>query len=106
MLGHTDASHVWNYITESMDGMTLRGAKVQYIAEALHSGHTENYQNLAELLKARYGTDDFTVVDADELEDYLADLMEEGTIEIEPDFFEDNDGQKFRVVVKIKEIQA
>lgn len=105
MLGHVDATHIWNYITETVDGVTLKGAKVQYIAEDIHNGHAENYQNLADLLKAKYQTYDFTVVDAEELEDYLADLMEKGTIEIEPDFFEGPYGQKFRLVVKIKEIQ-
>jgi hypothetical protein len=106
MLGHTDVKHVWHYITESMDGSTLRGAKAQYAAEALHSGDIHSFESLGELIKSRYGTNDFTVVDTDELEDYITDLMDEGSVEIEPEFFEDNEGQRFKVVAKVKRIVA
>jgi len=106
MMGHTDVKHVWHYITEAMDGATLRGAKAQFVAEALHNGDIESYENLAALLKSRYGTEDFTVVDTEELEDYLTDLMEEGSIEIEPEFFEDDAGQQFKVVAKVKQVST
>ena len=106
MLGHTDVEHVWHYITEAMDGATLAGAKVQYVAEALHSGDIESFESLAALVAARYGTEDFTVVDTNELEDYLADLMEEGAITIEPEFFEDDDGQRFKVIAKVTGVYA
>ncbi|KPY23116.1 Site-specific recombinase, phage integrase family domain-containing protein [Pseudomonas coronafaciens pv. porri] len=101
MLGHTDVQHVWHYITEAMDGATLAGAKVQYVAEGLHSGDIESYESLAALVTARYGTENFTLADTNELEDYLADLMEEGAITIEPEFFEDGDGQRFKVIAKV-----
>lgn len=101
MLGHTDVKHVWHYITEAMDGATLNGAKVQYVAEALHDGDIESFESLATLMAARYGTEDFSIVDTDELEDYLADLLDNGTITIEPEFFTNDDGHRFRVVAKV-----
>lgn len=104
MLGHTDVEHVWHYITEATDGATLNGAKAQYVAEALHNGDVESFANLAALMAARYGTEDFSVVDTDELEDYLSDLMNDGTITIEPEFFTDDDGRRFKVVAKVKGI--
>lgn len=106
MLGHTDVKHVWHYITEAMDGATLKGAKAQYVAEAMHNGDIESYENLAALITARYGTEDFTLVDTDELEDYLSDLMDEGAITIEPEFFEDDDGQRFKVVAQVIGVAA
>lgn len=106
MLGHTDVQHIWHYITESMDGATLAGAKAQYVAEALHSGDIESYKSLAALVTARYGTENFTLADTNELEDYLADLMEEGAITIEPEFFEDGDGQRFKVIAKVVGVDA
>ncbi|EKT4555572.1 integrase [Pseudomonas putida] len=106
MLGHTDVQHVWHYITEAMDGATLAGAKAQYVAEALHSGNIESFESLAALVTARYGTENFTLADTNELEDYLADLMEEGAITIEPEFFEDDDGQHFKVIVKVTGVDA
>ncbi|MFJ4260254.1 integrase [Pseudomonas monteilii] len=106
MLGHTDVKHVWHYITEAMDGATLKGAKAQYVAEAMHNGEIESYENLAALITARYGTEDFTLVDTDELEDYLSDLMDEGAITIEPEFFEDDDGQRFKVIAQVTGVAA
>src|SRR3989344_2420566 len=106
MLGHTDVQHVWHYITESMDGATLRGAKAQFVAEALHSGDVASFESLAALLKTRYGTEDFTIVDTEELEDYLSDLMEEGSVEIEPEFIKDDEGQSFRVVARVMKVAA
>ncbi len=102
MLGHTDARHVWHYITETMDGAVLRGAKSQYVAEQLHREGTQGYDDLAALLKERYGTEDFALVDTNELEDEISDLMKAGEVEIEPEFFEDENGQHIRVIAKIK----
>ena len=106
MLGHTDVRHVWHYITESMQGDVLRSAKSQYIAESLHRNGADNFQNLSDLIESRYGTTDFTLIDTEELEDYIADLIEEGDIEVEPEFFTDAEGEKFKVVVKVQEQQG
>ncbi|MEP1216639.1 MAG: integrase [Marinobacter sp.] len=101
MLGHTDRKHVWHYITETTDGPVLRGAKAQYITEYLYHKGDDNYKELACLLKAKFGTDDFHLVDSNEIEDYITSLLEEGNIEIEPEFFEDENGEQMRVIVKI-----
>lgn len=106
MLGHTDLKHVWHYITESMSGDVLRSAKSQFVAESLHHNEAENFKELSALLKSRYGTDDFTIIDTDELEDYIEDLLESGEIEIEPEFFTDADGEKMRVIVKVRELDG
>lgn len=101
MLGHTDMSHVWHYITEATGGEVLRSAKAQYIAESIHKYGADNYRDLSEILKARFGTDDFSIVDSSDLEDYLNTMLESGEIEIEPEFFYDENGQKMKVVVKV-----
>jgi len=91
-LVHTDRQHVWHYISESTNGMVLRGAKAQYIVEQLYDGN-KNYEELASLIKARYGTDDFMIIDRQDAEDYVMSLQEEGAVEIEPAFFEDEEGE-------------
>ncbi|MCM8857387.1 MAG: hypothetical protein LC539_16965 [Candidatus Thiodiazotropha sp.] len=101
MLGHTDISHVWHYITEATDGSILRGAKAQFIAESLHRCDTVDHKDLSELIKSKYGTDTFSVISSEELEDYILDLMEEGVVEIEPEFYEDENGEKMHVITKI-----
>lgn len=103
MLGHTDRRHVWHYITETTDGPVLRGAKAQFITEYLYNNNDKNYKELSSLIKNRFGTDDFQLVDSNELEDYISSLLEEGEIEIEPEFFEDENGEQMRVMVKIFE---
>lgn len=105
MLGHTDRKHVWHYITETTDGPVLRGAKAQYITEYLTHNGDDNYEELSCLIKAKFGTDDFHLVDSHELEDYIRSLLEDGEIEIEPEFFEDENGEQMRVIVKILDVE-
>ena len=101
MLAHTDKSHVWHYITESMDGAALMGVKAQYVAEQLQHGEDKTYQSLEKLLRERYGASDFAIVDADELEDEITELLKDGSVTIEPEFFEDATGEQMRVIVKV-----
>lgn len=101
MLGHTDPIHVYRYITESTDGAVLASAKAHYVAEQLHYGDLENYQALADLLKQRYGSDDFSLTNTNDLEDHIQDLVNEGWIEIEPEFFTDHQKTTFKVVARL-----
>ena len=47
----------------------------------------------------------FHLVDSHELEDYIRSLLEDGEIEIEPEFFEDENGEQMRVIVKILDVE-
>lgn len=102
MLGHTDPAHVYRYITESTDGAVLASAKAQAVAEELHQGNYDNFKDLMQLLKERYGTEKFTLISADDLEDQIMELMEEGWVEIEPEFFSDHQGKKFKIVARLR----
>ncbi|MBW1245518.1 integrase [Pseudomonas tolaasii] len=102
MLGHTDMKHVWNYITESTDGAILASAAAQHAAENIHIGNTENHTELLELIKEHYKTENYTLIATSELEDYINDLISEGMIEIEPDFFTDADGTYMKIVSRMK----
>lgn len=106
MLGHNDPSHVWHYITESTDGVVLQGAKAHYVAEMIHQGGAEDFHDLSELLKSRYGSSDFCLIDTNDLEDRIQELMSEGTVEIEPEFFTDETGKHFHVVAKLKVLRT
>jgi len=102
MLGHTDIKHVYNYITESTDGAILASAAAQHAAENIHIGNTENFEELVELIKKHYQTENYTLIATSELEDYISDLMSEGMIEIEPEFFTDADGTHMKIVSRLK----
>lgn len=95
MLAHTSMSHIWNYITASTNGAVLRGAEAQYLSENIVS-----YDNLAAIIKKRYGGLNPMLVDAEELEDKILELMEDDTITVEVDFFEDENGEQMNIVVK------
>lgn len=106
MLAHRDPSHVWRYITESTEGAVLQSAKSHYIAEQLHTGSTEPFRELASLLKSKYGTDDFRLIDSSEIENYIFQLLTDQIIEIEPEFFSDENGHNFKIVTKLKKNPA
>lgn len=99
-LGHTDMRHVYHYITESTPGAVLRDVKVQYVVEAMQSKATE-VDDLLILIRHRYGTDDFSVLDADELNEYVEDLIQNEHVQVEPEFFCTPTGESFRVAVKV-----
>lgn len=101
MLGHTDPQHVYRYITESTDGAVLASAKAQTVAEQLHHGDIENYVELTQLLKDRYGTEKLTLISAHDLEDQIRELMDEGWVEIEPEYFKDHRGKQFKLVARL-----
>lgn len=96
-LGHTDPEHLYHYITESSPGKVLIHAKSQYLAETI-----DDQVDLQGLLSKKYGTKDFSILDADELEFYIAELLESGTVTLEPDFFEDDEGKKYELVVSVQ----
>ncbi|MFG0324018.1 integrase [Pseudomonas sp. zjy_15] len=102
MLGHANLQHVYNYITESTDGALLNSVGAQFAAENIHVGNIENFTVLAEMLKERYGTDDFGLIPSSELEDYINDKIKEGMVEIAPEFFTDANGEHMKVVARLK----
>lgn len=101
MLGHTNPSHVWHYISETINGAILRNAGVQYLSERLKSGDYSEYDDLAILVKDHYGTDDIEVIASTAIEDYITELMAEGWLEVEPEFFTDQHGESYKIVAKL-----
>jgi hypothetical protein len=103
MLGHQDIEQVYRYIKANIDGASLRGAMAQAVLEDMSKGGVENYQNLSELLKARFGTATFGLYDELEAEQYIQSQMQRGSIVIEPVFFTDEHGKQMKLVVQIFE---
>lgn len=99
-LGHTDAEHLYHYITETTPGSVLRSVMATYAADLVKQ-HESGSEALADLLEEHFGTRDFSVLDSEELDDYLQDLIEEGTVDVKPEFFDTATGQSFRVLVLV-----
>ena len=94
------AKHLYHYITESTTGDVLRSVKADYAGQALKQRPTEA-PDLAELVEKRFGTSKFSVLDSDELDEYVEELMIEGRGEIEPEFFEASEGNGYRILIKV-----
>ncbi|TCS37903.1 hypothetical protein EDC30_103195 [Paucimonas lemoignei] len=99
-LGHTDMEHLYHYITESTSGAVLNGAKAAYGAEALRREPAET-GGLAQLARKHFNVEKFSLLDSEELEEYVFFLLESGTVTIEPHFFQTPEGKEFKVMVKI-----
>lgn len=101
-LGQADAAHVWHYITEVVDGVSLRGAKSQYILERMLKDKDKAYRNLADYIEQTYGINDVMLADDDEVDIYIQEQMALGNITIEPEFFKDEQGMQMKIIVIIK----
>lgn len=98
-MGHTDPEHLYRYITENTPGEVLRHAKAQFLSETI-----EEHGELKDLISHKYGTGDFTLLNTEELEEYIDDLISEGKVEVEPEFIDDGRGNSYRLMVIIRDV--
>ncbi|OJY97859.1 MAG: hypothetical protein BGP25_00005 [Lysobacterales bacterium 63-13] len=98
-LGHTDAEHLWHYITEFTPGATLRSVSAEWTVYAVKHATVE-----AELLGAElaehFGTTDFSIIEEVTLQSYVEDLIESGRLIVEPQFLDG--GRRHRIAVVLK----
>lgn len=115
-LGHTDLSHLYNYITESVTGAVLNGVKANFLASGSNGKLLSNIEDLNSALCKRFGTDTILISTSDlssedfldegfldddfdlnldinsltaqgELENSILTLLNEDVIKLEPEFF-------------------
>lgn len=99
-LGHTDLEHLYHYITESVSGAVLRSVKAQYAGDQIRRS-SPDANSLAELASRHFGTNRYSVLDAIELDEFIEELIEEGRVTIEPEFFQALDGENYRILIKV-----
>ncbi len=99
-LGHSDVEHLYHYITESMPGGVLRGTQAHYATEQLQA-YNQSANELADLLEKQFGTQKFDLMDANELDEYIKDLIEEGSVTVKPEFFKAGDGKDYRILITV-----
>jgi len=133
MLGHTDAEHLYHYISEGETGEVLNGVKASYLVDALQNKTLENIDALADSISKRYSVarenismstvanavedyqDDYHTVPSIEelekqvtLEGQILELLQNGYITLEPDFFTVTlDGETFTdytLVLQVNEL--
>lgn len=97
-LGHTDAAHLYHYITESTPGEVLRGVKAEWAAEALRTQQSAA-DSLADLIESHFGTRQFRLLDTDDLIEYIDNLLEAGGVQIEPEFLDSRGA--YRIAIRV-----
>jgi len=103
-LGHTDSEHLYNYITEATPGAVLRGIKAHYASERLQADSDASAE-LAALVYEHFGTREFSVLDSQELSEYVEELMIEGRVSVEPEFIRTSEGVEHRVLIKVTRLE-
>lgn len=95
-MGHTDVEHVYRYITESVSGDVLKSIKTEYLV-----ANIRKYEDLINILKERYQTDNFDLIDSDDLNSYIEDLIDDNKIIVEPEFIKSDKGVEYNILVKV-----
>lgn len=99
-LGQTDVEHLYRYITESVSGAALASIKAGYATDRLLQDAPE-VQDLAALLRRRYGADTFLVMTRSELDEHITDLIASEDVTVEPEFFVGSRGKEYRILVRV-----
>jgi hypothetical protein len=100
-LAQTDARHLYRYITECTPGEVLMAVKANYAGGQVRAGDA-SAKRLADLLSVRFGTRDFMVLAAEELDEYIEELLIAKTLTVEPIFFDTPDGQRYRIAITLE----
>jgi len=109
-LGHTDAEHLFHYLTSSISGEELAEVESWFLADTLRddSGELGNVDlleqtrtRLVELVQRDFGTSDFRLIDEGVLGDYLKMLLKKG-LTVEPRFIRIKGITTYSIVIHIK----
>ncbi len=103
-LGHTNAEHLWHYITESTPGATIRSVAAEWAAYSVKHA-TQEAELLSAELAQHFGVADFTVLDEEALVMHLEDLIEEGRLHIEPEFLDNGKAYRIAVILRPQVLQ-
>ncbi|WP_292038170.1 hypothetical protein [Massilia sp. UBA6681] len=101
-LGHKKPSFTYRYVTEAIPGRALRRVKATVAKDMIKVDHSAT-EALAELICQRYGLtlDDLHILPERDVVDYVEDLLASGEAEVEPEFFEGQHGEEYRILYKV-----
>ncbi|KIF83042.1 hypothetical protein TSA66_22940 [Noviherbaspirillum autotrophicum] len=110
MLGHSDAEHVWHYITGSVPGEILDEVRSYFLADVLTSGSWKKeieisesaFCKLGDATQTVFGTRNFSLIDSDTFELFIAGLLRKG-LSVNPHFISDASGKSYRIAVTFSE---
>ena len=109
-MGHTNSRDIWNYVTEQIPGDILRHVKAYFLSDLLcvRSDGADEIDGLemdekceaalAGLISARFGTSNYSLIDAEALELFLELQMKRGLV-LEPVFYDGGNGVTYKLAV-------
>lgn len=111
-LGHIDAEQTWMYILESFDGhdKELVRIKAAYAADILHSktqlddANEGSVARIRTIINKHFSRQDFSIVEEYDLLAYLEVLVSNGSLDISPRFFTDENGRDYKLIWLVDEM--
>lgn len=105
-LGHAEAEHTWAYIRESFDGhdKEMQRIKAAYAADILKGSHSSSSDNdsaidyIKRMVLMHFNRKDIELIEKEELIDFLAELVKETELDIEPKFIRDTNGTDYDLI--------
>lgn len=110
MLGHVDVEHLWNYLTKSTPGAMLNEAASYFVTDMLqHYPDEENGLELHEsaairlgdAVQERFGTRNYSIIDAVALEGYILRMTTKG-LQVSPHFIYGSQGKTYKIAISIQ----
>lgn len=102
-LGHTDPEQIWAYIREICPRNDIYQSAAQTVSKQLREQNPA-YDDLAKLVRARYGVRDFWAVSEETLNGYIYKLQQDGSAEVDFEYFVSPIGKHHRMLVKVLEV--
>ena len=99
-LGHTNIENIWNYITDTTPGTILNKVRANYAAGEVRGGD-DAASDLRTLLKVHFGISKFSLMDSDDIADYIEQELIHNNVKIDPVFFETPDGTKYKILIRV-----
>ncbi|MEM5295441.1 hypothetical protein VSR82_13970 [Burkholderia sp. JPY481] len=111
-VGHVDAAHLWNYLSNSVSGDMKREAAAYFLMDELRLPeeqqiielHEQVRRELSDFAEAQFGTRNFSLIDADALEDYLNLQLKKGLV-VEPVFLSGTGECQYKIVARLRRMQ-
>jgi len=97
---HFDPQHLWAYLRQNVAGSTMMRHKSVALKSMIRN-NSEQVADLISFLTLELGANRFDVLSDNELIEYLTELQELGTVEIEPLFYQDSEGTRWRLGITI-----
>ncbi|MCT9811345.1 hypothetical protein N0K08_11915 [Acidovorax sp. Be4] len=101
-MGHSDAEHLYHYISESTPGHVLRGVKADFVVEHAKA-HDPQTLPLLDFIENHFGTREVLLLDSDELGEFIEELLANGSVTVEPHFMRGTGGTTYEVLICVSD---